>query len=78
MKEEKHKIFIKDGEVVASGTESQITDNNIVASIDIVGVDADEVQEVDKQELKDINKALRDNKKKVVMDRGKPRIVDSK
>lgn len=74
MKEDSHKIFIKDGEVIASGVESTVTEGNIVSSITVDGIDHDESKEVSKSELKEINEALHDDKKKVMIENGKPRI----
>lgn len=70
---EKHRVFIKNGEVVGSGVDTEIKDKNIVASI-VTNVDSDEVQQVDKAEYKEIEKALKDDKKKVMIENGKPRI----
>lgn len=70
---EKHRVFIKNGEVVGGGVDTEIKNKNIIASI-TTNVDSDEVQEVDKSEYKEIEKALKDDKKKVMIENGKPRI----
>lgn len=74
MKEEKHEVFIKDNEVVGAATSSTVTEENIISTVEVGGVDSTTTQQVDKKELKEIEQALRDDKKKVMIENGKPRI----
>lgn len=71
---ESFKIFINNKEVVSSGIDVETTDKNRLLKIEVIGNEDYEVQEVTKEELKEIDKALKDDKKKVMIENGKPRI----
>jgi len=68
------KVFIENGEVISSGVDTEVKSGNAILKTIVFGNKDAEVQEVNKAEYKEIEKALKDDRKKVMIENGKPRI----